>query len=1082
MNTFLPIDIDQRVAPAKDELSNELSTTGQHQQHLVAEPPAPHVHQQSPLCPPLPYYLVNNMSDSTDAKRENNAPSNAVIDGNISDDRDLWRAVNERDVNKVRTLLRDGTCNVNDTTASPLYMAAKQGDVEIVKLLMDHGALVNLKVMGTLTPLFSAASSGHVHIVKLLLEHGASVDDEIWLGETPLFAASSKGHVSTVQLLIENGASGRNSRGKTALVHAVRYNQTEVAAILCQHGPPLVNEKDESGNTPLHIAAQSCSSSMARLLIANGARINETNDLGETPLCVASQSNRREVATVLIENGASVDTKSYSGATALLYAAQFGQIDLVKKMVENGAAVNERGEYGQTPLIRAVYYHGTLEVVIYLLDNGADVSIKTESGQTALHAAATGGYADVVKVLLSVGISVNERDVQGETALFFAADYGHIEIIELLIDNGATVNVNTSNLGETPLSIAVVRGQAEMVRSLLSRGASVSGTPNMVGIEIESVVILAGREGHMDIFQILIEAGASVNVRGYVGETPLIAAAEWNFVDGVQLIVAHGASLGGSDQSGGDYPVFPSTIHTLSELCATTFVFEQIFGRVVRRLEDVSFQLQGLQGRKKMNTQQSVLLSFAFIIFQICRMVLRCAKERESLASRLQDRYSLLKEIREVHEEIDHFIELYRLQHDETSWRIQLEEDQVFLEDNCLELLASGDNTGTQELDGRFNQASVFKHDDGSEDADNDAAAEEDSPDNTSDGDGASQEDAKWFISPNDVNFYKWNNIDDEDLSSMYKGTWRSTRVTIATTLMEPCEVVHAAKKLHPLSHPHVVKLYGACHTASERFFVYELIPKASSLKEFLKVDANRHLVWEKLYEAARGLQYLFERGMVHGNLGCRNIVVGADGKAKLTGLETIYNSPKGRDCVVSSRLIPYWISPELRRGEPRSFASDIFAFGECILDATLPHLFMRKPDRAAEERLLSKLPSHQWDLVERMRERDPAQRPNIAFVVSRLKEFADGNESIDTTGEDSGCAPSKVRSSLQVHEPRIDMANFSYSTCVCLVLMMSECSTQTKAFESTCHQIWKCRSTKQFNRSPGISQNSQKHTGCVRK
>lgn len=1018
------------------------------------------------------------MRDSTDAKRENTAPSNAAIDGSVSDSRDLWRAVNERDVDKVRTLLRDGACNVNDTTASPLYRAAQRGDVEIVKLLMEHGALVNLKGKGGKTalsaavsngsleivtllvdngalvndmiflwgtplskaseqgneevvryllqqgacvteksgpatnPLFSAVRFGHAHIVKLLLEHGASIDDEIW-GESPLFAATSRGHVSIVQLLIENGASvtGRNSRRETALVHAVRFNQTEAAAILCQHGAPLVNEKDESGNTLLHIAAQSCGSSMVRLLIANDACINETNDLGETPLSVASQRNNRDVMTVLIENGASVDTTSDSGTTALLCAAQFGQIDLVKKMVENGASVNERGEYGQSPLIRAARNPGTLEVVVYLLDNGADVSIKTELGQTALHAAAAGGYADIANVLLNAGISVNEMDVQGETALFVAADNGHIEMIELLIDNGASVNENSSSLGETPLSIAVVRGQAEMVRSLLSRGASVSGMPNMVRVEIESVVILAGREGYMDIFKILIEAGASVNARGYDGETPLIAAAGWDFVDGVQLIVAHGASLGGSDQSGGDYPVFPSTIHTLSELCATTFVFEQIFGRVVRRLEDVCVQLQGLQGCEKMNTQQSVLLSFAGIIFRICRLVLRICKlvfqctERKSLASWLQN--SLLNKIRDVHEEIDHFIKLYGLQPGNSDWGLQWEEDQVLIGAQCQQLLVSGDITGTQELDRSFNQVNIFKHDDGSEVADNDASAKEDSSvDNSSDGDGASQEDAKWFISPNDVSFYKWNNIDDGYPSTMYTGTWRSTRVTIATTSMKPREVEQAATRWDPLVHPHVLRLYGACHTASERFFVFEHIPRASKLQEFLSVDANRHLVWKKLYEVALGLQFLFERGVIHGNIDCENIVVGADGKARLAGLEKLYNPPpNGRNCGVCPRLVPDWSdwrSPELRKGEPRSFASDIFAFSACVLRAVWPHLLWNrwKLDRAADERLLSKLPSYQWDLVKRMRERDPAQRANIAFVVSRLKEFADGIESIDTSGE----------------------------------------------------------------------------------
>ena len=66
-------------------------------------------------------------------------------------------------------------------------MAAQHGHIEIVRLLIQHGADKNMTDQHKATPLFKAAANGHIEIVnRCLVQHGTGKNKRSDEGATPL--------------------------------------------------------------------------------------------------------------------------------------------------------------------------------------------------------------------------------------------------------------------------------------------------------------------------------------------------------------------------------------------------------------------------------------------------------------------------------------------------------------------------------------------------------------------------------------------------------------------------------------------------------------------------------------------------------------------------------------------------------------------------------------------------------------------------------------------------------------------------------------------------------------------------------
>ena len=178
-------------------------------------------------------------------------------------ERQLHTASKEGNTEEVVRLMSSLKVDVNSMTeyhswnqSTPLIEAADNGHNDVVELLLEAGAAVNIGDKYGITPLIWAALNGNIDMVKLLLNAGAEIDRADDKGMTPLQEAAREGLDDVVQLLIDAGADvdGADKGGFTSLHKAAMNGHREVVKVILDAGAE-VDKADLGGKTPLHMAS-----------------------------------------------------------------------------------------------------------------------------------------------------------------------------------------------------------------------------------------------------------------------------------------------------------------------------------------------------------------------------------------------------------------------------------------------------------------------------------------------------------------------------------------------------------------------------------------------------------------------------------------------------------------------------------------------------------------------------------------------------------------------------------------------------------------------------------------------------------
>ncbi|EGT36334.1 hypothetical protein CAEBREN_21403 [Caenorhabditis brenneri] len=318
---------------------------------------------------------------------------------------------------------------------SALLNAAHGGFVDIVRLLIDHGAAVDQPDLMGWSPLMWAVYKNHLDVVDLLLNakgHVNLIDEED--GLTPLIVASGRGFAQIVERLIEAD---------------------------CQ-----VNACDKFGSTALIWAARKGHLPVVQLLLNSGAEVDAVGMYSSTALMLATRGNFLQVVDLLLTREPNVNVADQNGLTALGMAARDGYADICESLINSGAFVNQCDRFGNWILTSAVR-SGNAAIVRMILDKYADINCQDSEKRTPLHLAIDKSFNDIAYILLEKKPNLELKNKDGETPLLRAAKCRHVHLCTYLMSFGAKLAA-VDNCGDNALHLALRARSRRLTQALLS--------------------------------------------------------------------------------------------------------------------------------------------------------------------------------------------------------------------------------------------------------------------------------------------------------------------------------------------------------------------------------------------------------------------------------------------------------------------------------------------------------------------------------------------------------------------------------------------------------------------------------------
>ncbi len=530
---------------------------------------------------------TNEGTITNELKAKNTNLSNKVSSNADSICKTLLNAIRENDIALVKILLKTTSVNCIDNNPgydeyiknghrwktkkakTPLFTAARTGNLEIAKLLVAKGADVQRIVRGDGTALITAAKFGQLDFVKYMLAQGADLERSFPNHGNALIAAAGNGYHDIVKYLISKGIDinhyspnqgnaliAASNNGNLETVKLLLNNKMDIHFISPNQGTPLIaatnnghletvkylisqgadiDKISSNQGTPLIAASNNGHLETVKYLISKGAKISKISSNQGTALIAASNNGYQNVVEFLVANGANVNSYSANQGSALNAASKNGYMKIVKYLIKEGADVNTQSNGSGSALISASK-NGQNENIIFLIENGANINANTNGSGSALIAAAKNGHNSTIKLLLAKGADINLQNNGSGSALIAAVKNNRLTTVKLLLSKGANVNGHTNGSGSA-LIAASKNELYGMIELLLNNGADINLQNNGSGFALNA----AAKNGHLDMVKLLIKKGANVNLYNNGSGTALSVASKNNHKDIVEYLISKGA-------------------------------------------------------------------------------------------------------------------------------------------------------------------------------------------------------------------------------------------------------------------------------------------------------------------------------------------------------------------------------------------------------------------------------------------------------------------------------------------------------------------------------------------------------------
>ncbi len=386
-------------------------------------------------------------------------------------------------------ILALGGAGVSGAPATaPVADAARRGDRDAVRVLLQQGADVSAAHGDGMTALHWAAERGDAELTEMLVYAGANLAAGTRIGQyTPLHVASKSGSGQVVRALLEAGA--------------------DVSA-----------RSTNSGVTPLHLAAAAGDPAVIAMLLDHKADVNaRESEWGQTPLIFAASQNRIEAVRVLLARGADASITTKTTDLAHHAALDRAATERQRKLLEGFAGA------GRTPPTPS-QVQAAMQAARDLYRSGK-VPPPEKPDPSAANAPAGTNPRDPTNEEINPPV----LSKGGLTALLHAARQGHLEVVRTLVEAGASVDQVSAGDATSPLVMAVINGQFDTAMYLISKGANpniAAGgngvTPLWAAVNVQwqprtrfpqPQEMELQKATYLDVMKALLDAGADPNAR-----------------------------------------------------------------------------------------------------------------------------------------------------------------------------------------------------------------------------------------------------------------------------------------------------------------------------------------------------------------------------------------------------------------------------------------------------------------------------------------------------------------------------------------------------------------------------------------
>lgn len=352
--------------------------------------------------------------------------------------------------------------------------AAWADDVARARTLIAQGADVNAKDSTQQSAFLVATSEGYLDLLRLTLANGAVVDDKDSWNGTGLIRAAERGHFLVVGELLGAGIAKDhvNRIGYQAIHESIWLGQdsaeyARTVRVLAAGGVQLDRASVNERMTPLAMSRERGYDGLRKVL---ERMLDDTTiaDPNAALLAAATSGDADQVARAL-RAGADIETRDDNERTALLLAAAGDHVEAAHVLVALGASADALDDRHDTPwLVTGVT--GSVAMLEALLPADPDLTIRNRFGGVSVIPASERGHVDYVRRVVQTDIDIDHVNDLGWTALLEAVLLGdggerHQQIVRILLAAGADRSVADRD-GVTALQHAERLGQEEVARLL----------------------------------------------------------------------------------------------------------------------------------------------------------------------------------------------------------------------------------------------------------------------------------------------------------------------------------------------------------------------------------------------------------------------------------------------------------------------------------------------------------------------------------------------------------------------------------------------------------------------------------------